>query len=154
DGDGDKDTEVYRGHRGVHRDVHRGAMRPNEISYKVIGAAMRVHTEKGPSLVESAYDKCLCQAMTRTGLHFRRQVALPVEYDGVRISPAFKVDFIVENCVVVEIKCVERVLAVHEAQLLSYLKLTGLPLGLLLNFKVAHMRNGITRRINVPESEL
>jgi len=115
---------------------------------------MRVHTDKGPGLVESAYDKCMCHALTNAGLHFKRQVALPVEYNGVHILPAYKVDFIVENCVVVEIKCVEKVLAVHEAQLVSYLKLTGLPLGLLLNFKVAHMRHGITRRINAPEKEL
>ncbi len=120
-------------------------MRPNEIRYKVIGAAMDVHTAMGPSLVESAYDKCLCRAFSKAGLQFQRQVALPVQYDGLRISPAYRVDFIVENCVVVEIKCVEK-LALHEAQLLSYLKLTGLPLGLLLNFKVAHMRDGITRR--------
>jgi GxxExxY protein len=129
-------------------------MRPNEISYKVIGAAMKVHTAKGPSLVESAYEKCLCRAFSNAGLQFRRQVALPVEYEGVQISPAYKVDFIVENCVVVEIKCVEKVLAVHEAQLLSYLKLTNLAIGLLLNFKVAHMRDGITRRINAPEADL
>jgi len=129
-------------------------MRPNEISYRIIGAAMRVHTDKGPSLVESAYEKCMCHAMTKAGLQFRRQVALPVDYDGVRISPAFKIDFIVETCVVVEIKCVEKVLAVHEAQLLSYIKLTGLPLGLLLNFKVAHMRDDITRKVNAPERDL
>jgi GxxExxY protein len=129
-------------------------VRPNEISYKVIGAAMDVHTAMGPSLVESAYDKCLRRAFNTAGLQFQRQVPLPVQYDGVRISPAYKADFIVENCVVVEIKCVEKVLALHEAQLLSYLKLTGLPLGLLLNFKVAHMRDGITRRINAPEHEL
>ena len=129
-------------------------MRPNAVSYKVIGAAMNVHTKMGPSLVEAAYDKCMCHAMTKAGLQFRRQVVLPIAYNGVHISPAFKVDFIVENCVVVEIKCVEKVLAVHEAQLLSYLKLTALPLGLLLNFKVAHMRDGITRRINAPEDQL
>jgi GxxExxY protein len=129
-------------------------MRPNEISYQVIGAAMDVHTAMGPSLVESAYDKCLCRAFNKAGLQFQRQVPLPVHYDGVQISPAYKADFIVENCVVVEIKCVEKVLALHHAQLLSYLKLTGLPLGLLLNFKVAHLRDGITRRINAPEHEL
>ena len=129
-------------------------MRPNEVSYKIIGAAMHVHTEIGPSLVESAYEKCLCRAFANAGLRFRRQVAWPIEYDGVHISPAYRIDFIVEDCVVVEIKCVERVLALHEAQLLSYLKLTGLPLGLLLNFKVPHMRDGITRRINAPAHEL
>jgi GxxExxY protein len=129
-------------------------MRPNEISYKVIGAAMDVHTAMGPGLVESAYEKCLCKALNKAGLRFRRQVALPVEYDGVRILPAFKVDFIVEQRVVIEIKCVEKVLPIHEAQLVSYLKLSRLPLGLLLNFKVAHMRSGITRKVNAPEHEL
>ena len=79
-------------------------MRPNEISYKVIGAAMDVHTAMGPGLVESAYEKCLCRALTKAGLHFRRQVPLPVTYDGVQISPAYKADFIVEDLVVVEIK--------------------------------------------------
>jgi GxxExxY protein len=87
-------------------------------------------------------------------LHYRRQVRLPVDYHGVKISPAYAIDFIVENCVVVEIKCVESVMPVHRAQLLSYLKLTKLPIGLLLNFKVAHMREGITRVINAPEAEL
>jgi len=129
-------------------------MRPNEVSYRVIGAAMDVHTAMGPGLVESAYDKCLCRAFVKAGLQYRRQVPVPVQYDGVQISPAYKADFIVENCVVVEIKCVEKVLPLHVAQLLSYLKLTGLPLGLLLNFKSAHMRDGITRRINAPEHEL
>ena len=129
-------------------------MHPNDVSYKIIGAAMRVHTEIGPGLVESAYEKCLSHAMTKAGLHYRRQVEAPVEYDGVRIGPAFRIDFIVENCVVVEIKCVDKVLAVHEAQLVSYLRLTKLPLGLLLNFKVAHMRHGITRRINASANDL
>ena len=129
-------------------------MRPNEISYKAIGAAMDVHSAMGPSLVESAYEKCLCRAFNTAELQFRRQVPLPVTYDRVQISPAYRVDFIVEDCVVIEIKCVEKVLPLHEAQLLSYLKLTGLPLGLLLNFKVAHMRDGITRRINAPEADL
>lgn len=129
-------------------------MRPNEISYKIIGAAMDVHTAMGPGLVESTYEKCLCRAFTKAGLQFRRQVPLPVRYDGVQISPAYKPDFIVEDRVVVEIKCVDRILPVHETQLVSYLRLSGLPLGLLLNFKAAHMRDGITRRINAPESEL
>jgi len=79
---------------------------------------------------------------------------MPVVYDGTTITPAYKIDFIVENLVVVEIKCVERLLPVHRAQLLSYLKLTTLPLGLLLNFKVPHMRDGIGRVINAPEADL
>ena len=129
-------------------------MRPNEISYKVIGAAMTVHTALGPGLVESAYEKCLCHEFTQVGLQYRRQVRLPIAYHNVHVSPAYKIDFIVENCVVVEIKCVERLRPVHRTQLLSYLKLAKLPLGLLLNFKVPHMRDGIGRLINAPENEL
>jgi GxxExxY protein len=129
-------------------------MRPNEISYRVIGAAMAVHSALGPGLLESAYEKALCHEFTRLKLRFRRQVPLAVEYDGVKLSPAYKVDFIVENCVVVEIKAVEKLLGVHRTQLLSYINLAKLPLGLLLNFKVAHMRDGICRQINVSENEL
>ena len=129
-------------------------MRPNEVSYKVIGAAMRVHTAFGAGLLESVYEKCLSNEMSRASLQFRRQVRMPVVYDGTTITPAYKIDFIIENLVVVEIKCVERLLPVHRAQLLSYLKLTTLPLGLLLNFKVPHMRDGIGRVINAPEAEL
>jgi len=129
-------------------------VRPNEISYKVIGAAMRVHTALGVGLLESVYEKCLSKEFTRLCLQFRRQVSLPIVYDGDTIKPAYKVDFIVERLVVVEIKCVERVLPIHRAQLLSYLKLTQLPLGLLLNFKVLHLRDGIVRVINAPEGDL
>ena len=129
-------------------------MRPNEISYKVIGAAMRVHTALGVGLLESVYEKCLSNEFSRSSLQFRRQVPIPVVYEGTTITPAYKIDFIVENLVVVEIKCVERLLPVHRAQLLSYLKLTALPLGLLLNFRVPHMRDGIGRVINAPEAEL
>ena len=129
-------------------------MGPNDVSYKVIGAAMRVHTALGAGLLESVYKKCLSNEFSRASLQFRRQVSLPILYDGATIKPAFKVDFIVEDLVVVEIKCVERVLPIHRAQLLSYLKLTKLPLGLLLNFKVPHLRDGIVRVINAPEVDL
>ena len=129
-------------------------MRPNEVSYKVIGAAMRVHTALGAGLLESVYEKCLSNEFSRFSLQFQRQVSLPIEYGGATIKPAYKVDFIVEGLVVVEIKCVERVLPIHRAQLLSYLKLTKLPLGLLLNFKVPHLRDGIVRVINAPEIDL
>ena len=91
--------------------------------------------------------------LTKAGLRFEHQVHLPVVYEGIQLSTAYRVDFIVENCLVVEIKCVERVLPVHRAQLLSYLKLSGHKLGLLLNFNVAHMRNGVHRVINGPEDK-
>ncbi len=129
-------------------------MRPNAVSYRVIGAAMKVHTALGPGILESACDACLCYELTRWGLHFQHQVRLPIRYEGNTLSPAYTIDFIVENCIVVEIKCVEVVLAVHRAQLLSYLRLTGHKLGLLINFNVAHLREGIHRIINGPESEL
>jgi GxxExxY protein len=129
-------------------------VRPNEVSYRVIGAAMTVHSALGAGLLESVYDNYLCDELTRIGLHFQHQVRLAVNHDGVTLSPGYTIDFIVEKCLVVEIKSVEKVLAVHRAQVLSYLKLTGLPLGLLLNFKVPHMRDGIHRVINAPESDL
>jgi GxxExxY protein len=137
-----KDTE------GDHR------MRPNDVSYRVIGAAMTVHSALGAGLLESAYEKSLCAEFTRIGLQFRRQVKVPVIHRGIAISPAFTIDFVVEHCLVLEVKCVEKLLPVHEAQLLSYLRLTGLMLGLLLNFKVAHLRDGIHRKINGPEELL
>jgi len=129
-------------------------MRPNVVSYQAIGAAMRVHSSLGPGLLESAYEKALCHELSRMKLQFRRQVRLPVDYGGVMITPAYRIDFILENCLVLEIKCVDRVLTVHKAQLLSYLRLAGLPLGLILNFKVAHLREGIHRSINAPEANL
>jgi GxxExxY protein len=129
-------------------------MRPNEISYKVIGAAMTVHSALGPGLLESAYEKALCHEFTMVKLHHRRQVQLPVEYAGVKLSATYRIDFIVEGCVVVEVKAVGMILAVHRAQLLSYIKLANLPLGLLINFKTAHLKDGICRRINAPEADL
>jgi GxxExxY protein len=145
---GTKDTKVTKDTKGL------SGMRPNEVSYKVIGAAIKVHSALGAGILESAYDSCLCYELAQTGLHFHHQVRLPVNYRGNRLSPAYRIDFIVEQCVVVEIKCVEKLLPVHKAQLLSYLRLTGITLGLLLNFNVAHLRDGIKRIINGPESEL
>jgi len=145
---GTEDTKATKDTEG------RLAVRPNEMSYKVIGAAMKVHSALGSGLLESAYDKCLSLELRRIGLQFQHQVRLPMNYEGVKLSAAYCVDFIVEECIVVEIKCVEKLLPVHKAQLLSYLKLSGHKLGLLLNFKVPHMRDGIHRIINGPESEL
>ena len=98
-------------------------MRPHEVSYKVIGAAMAVHSALGAGLLESVYEKALCHEFTRMNLKSRRQVPLPVEYRGAKISPAYRIDFVVEGCVVVEVKAVEKLLPVHRAQLLSYVKL-------------------------------
>ena len=129
-------------------------MRPNAVSRIVIGAALRVHTALGAGVLESACSACLAYEFTKTGLHFEQEVRLPVVYEGVQLHTAYRVDFIVETCLVVEVKCVERILPVHRAQLLSYLRLSGHKLGLLLNFNVPHMKQGIHRVINGPESEL
>ena len=129
-------------------------MKPNEASHIVIGAAMRVHSTLGAGVLESACDACLFYELTRAGLQFEHQVALPIIYSGIRLKTGYRVDFIVENCLLIEVKCVEKLLPVHSSQLLTYLKLTGIKLGLILNFNVPHMRAGVRRVINGPEREL
>jgi GxxExxY protein len=136
------------------KDTKGTTVRPNEVSYKVIGAAMRVHSALGSGLLESAYDTALCLEFSRIGLHFVHQVRLPVVYEGVRLARAYCIDFVIEESVVVEIKAVQTILPIHKAQLLTYLRLTGRKLGLLLNFHAPHMRDGIDRLINGPASEL
>jgi GxxExxY protein len=127
---------------------------PNDTSHVVIACALRVHTALGAGVLESAICACLLHEFTAADLHVQHQVHLPVVYRDVQLAAAYRVDFIVENCLIVEVKCVEKVLPVHVAQLLSYLRLSGLKLGLLLNFNVPHLRQGIRRVINGPESEL
>ena len=129
-------------------------MKPNAASGLVIGCAMRVHSALGAGILESAHDACLHYELSKAGLRFEHEVRLPIVYETVQLQTAYRVDFIVENCLVLELKCVERVLPVHRAQLLSYLRLSGHKLGLLLNFNVPHMRQGIHRVINGPENEL
>ncbi|MBU0718908.1 MAG: GxxExxY protein [Planctomycetes bacterium] len=113
----------------------------------IIGAAIEVHRELGPGLLESAYEECLAYELTQAGLAFRRQVALPVSYKQVRVEVGFRADLIVEGQVVVELKAVDRLAPVHEAQLLTYLRLTGLKTGLILNFNVPVLRDGIVRMV-------
>jgi len=129
-------------------------MRPNEASHVVIAAAMKVHSALGPGLLESAYDTCLLYELTLAGLHVEHQVRLPVVYENVRLSKAYYIDYVLEKCLIVEIKCVENLLSVHVAQVLSYLKLSGHKLGLLINFNVPHLKQGIRRVINGSQSDL
>lgn len=129
-------------------------MKPNQVCTLVVEAALKVHTALGAGVFESAYHACLTYELTRAGLSFEHEVHLPIVYNHVELSTAFRVDCIVEKCLIVELKCVERVLPVHRAQVLTYLRLTGLPLGLLLNFNVAHLRHGIYRLINAPQASL
>jgi GxxExxY protein len=120
----------------------------NHISRLVITAAMKVHSLLGAGLLESAYEACLAHELRKQGLKVQTQVALPVVYDGVRLDIGYRVDVLVEDCIIVERKAVEKILAVHEAQLLSHLKVSGIHLGLLINFKVPHLKDGIKRLVN------
>ena len=120
----------------------------NELSYLVIRCAMKVHTELGPGLLESAYAACLAHELRKNGLEVKTQVALPVHYDGVQIELGYRLDLVLGDQLVVELKAIENVLPVHKAQLLSYLRLSKKKLGLLINFHVTHLREGITRIVN------
>lgn len=129
-------------------------MTPNATSFAVIGAALKVHSALGPGTLESTVAACLAYELAEAGLYVESQVRLPLTYKQLTIPAAYRVDFIIERCLVVELKCVERLLPVHVAQVLSYLKLSGLKLGLLINFNVPHLADGIRRVINGPASEL
>ena len=120
-------------------------MTENDIGQAVIAAAMKA---VGPGLLEGAYELCLAHELTRSGLLVRRQVSIPIHYDDLTIDNGYRIDLLVHERVVVELKALETVLPVHRGQLLSYLRLGGFKLGYLLNFNVAHMRDGITRMVN------
>jgi GxxExxY protein len=118
-----------------------------ELTSQIIGAGIEVHRHLGSGLLESAYEECLCRELSLRDLRFTRQVPLPVVYKDVRIDCSYRLDLVVEDSVVVEIKAVDAVLPVHEAQLLTYLKLSGKKVGLLMNFHEAILKDGIRRRI-------
>ena len=119
-----------------------------ELTEKIIGAAIEVHRTLGPGLLESAYEECLCRELNLCGLAFQRQVELPVEYKGVKLDCGYRLDLIVQDEVILELKCVENAIPAHEAQLLTYLKLTGKRVGLIINFNVSTLvKGGIVRRI-------
>ena len=120
----------------------------NRLSEKIIGCAIEVHRALGPGLLESVYEECLCHELKLQSLSFECQKPLPVSYKGVVLDSGYRLDIVVENQVVVELKTVEILLPVHEAQLLTYLKLTGIRLGLLINFNVPVLKDGIKRMIN------
>jgi GxxExxY protein len=117
------------------------------LTRQIIGCAIKVHRSLGPGLLESAYQACLAYELTKGGLSVEREVPVPVLYDGVRIDCGFRIDLLVEGQVIIELKCVERINAVHEAQLMTYLKLSGIHRGLIMNFNVALLRDGILRRV-------
>lgn len=117
------------------------------LSNKVLGLAIEVHKHLGPGLLESAYEECLAFELGQHGIAFERQVPLPVLYKGIQPDCAYRMDLLIERYLIIEIKTVEQLLPIHQAQLLTYLKLSSLRFGLLLNFNVALLRDGIKRMI-------
>jgi GxxExxY protein len=124
------------------------ALEYNNISSRIIKAAMEVHKELGAGLLESVYEFCLMEEFKRIGLFAKRQVQLPLYYKGSKLNKEFTMDILVEDKVVLELKSIESLLPIHEFQLLTYLKLSDMKLGLLINFNVIQLKDGIKRKIN------
>ena len=120
----------------------------NELTSSIIAAAIEVHRRLGAGLLESAYEACLMHELRKRKLQALCQVGLPVIYDGVKIEVGYRIDILVEDEVIIELKAVERVVPIHEAQLILYLKLSGKKVGLLINFNVSRLKDGIIRRVN------
>lgn len=126
----------------MHRELIESA-----LSERVIGAAISVHKELGPGLLESIYETCLCREFDLLGITYARQVERPISYKGLALEGGFRIDLIVEQRLVLELKSVEELLPIHEAQLLTYLKLSGIKLGFLINFNVPVLKDGLRRLI-------
>ncbi len=127
--------------------VCTGVLRSSDITERIIGAAIEVHRELGPGLLESAYEICLCHEFSLRKIAYERQIEVPVHYKGAQLGSNYRIDLLVEKQVVVELKAVDTVLGVHLAQLLTYMRLSQKPLGLLLNFHVDLLKKGIYRRV-------
>lgn len=120
----------------------------NELSYRVIGLAIEVHKNLGPGLLESAYEECLYFELVNAGLYVKKQVPLPIVYKDIKLDHGYRIDLLLEDCIVIELKTVENFTNVHSAQILTYLKLGNFPLGLLMNFDSKILKNNIKRFIN------
>ena len=123
-------------------------MEINDLNARVIGACIEIHRTLGPGLLESAYEECICHELRLAGLSFERQKPLPVAYKDVKLDCGYRLDVVVENMLLVELKSVEALAPIHEAQVLTYLKLSGLTVGMLINFNVPVLRRGINRVVN------
>lgn len=119
----------------------------NELTEKIIGAAIEVHKHLGPGLLESSYEICLCRELTLRDIKFRHQVELPIVYKGLKLDAGYRLDLLVEEEVIVEIKAIEELSGVHDAQLLTYLKLANKKTGLILNFNTSKLVDGIRRKV-------
>lgn len=119
----------------------------NQITEGIIGAGIAVHRALGPGLLESAYQQCVCQELFLRGIPFEREVPIPLEYRGIKLEAGYRLDVLVAGKVVVEVKAMETIAPIHEAQLLTYLRLGGWKVGLLMNFNVVVLKDGIRRRV-------
>jgi GxxExxY protein len=126
----------------------RSKLLHEQLTEKVIGAAIEVHRELGPGLMESAYEECLCHELHLRALKFERQVPLPVHYKGIGLDCGYRIDLVIDDSLILELKCLEHILPIHQAQLLTYLKLTGKRVGLILNFNVSVLtQGGVVRKV-------
>ncbi len=123
-------------------------MQNEQITERIIAAALRVHSLLGPGLLERVYRLCLAHDLRESGIALQSEVPVPLVYDGIKLDVGYRMDILVENCVVVEVKAVEKLIPIHRVQLLSYLRLSSLKTGLLINFHVVSLRDGITRVAN------
>jgi len=135
-------TAIHHGDTETRRNLLQ-----EELTEQLIGAAIEVHRELGPGLLESAYEECLCHELHLRNIPFARQVAVPVKYKGISLDCGYQLDLLVADSVIVELKCVDKLLPIHSAQLLTYLKLTGKRVGLILNFQVPVLKEGIVRKV-------
>lgn len=120
----------------------------NQLAYDIIEACIEVHKELGPGLLESVYEECLEHVLNEYGFHVKRQIEVPLYFKGKKLDKSLKLDMLINDMIILELKSVETVLPIHEAQLVSYLKLSSMKLGLLINFNSVLLKNGIRRRIN------
>ena len=118
-----------------------------ELTESIISAAIEVHRNLGPGLLESAYEQCLCHELYLRGMKFQRQKSLPLDYKGIKLDCSYRLDILVEGQIVIELKTIEKILPVHQAQLLTYLKLLPAKVGLILNFREARLKDGICRLV-------
>jgi len=138
-----------RRYKIIHHEGHEGARRLefDKLSSIVIGCAVEVHKNLEPGLLESTYEQCLAYELKKSKIPFMLQHHLPVEYKGVKLDCGYRIDLLVDDKIIVELKSVDNILPIHQAQLLTYLKLSGIRIGLLMNFNVKHLKSGIKRMV-------
>ena len=130
-----------------HRDTEKFIFYNEELTDRIIAAAIEVHRHLGPGLLESAYEECFCHELHLAGIPFERQKTLPLEYKGIKLDCGYRLDIVVDKKVVIELKCVDKITSVYEAQLLTYLRLSNIKVGLIINFYTAVLKDGIKRLV-------